>query len=206
MIDIGAHRARPAGPPGPNRGGNVVDDRYRGIAGPNAPRDAVGKMGLVDDHEKFGRGLLNSSGGFPDTPRDHRKLLDARRQSYNRQLFDRKQRRQSFTRHRLAADALKPHGAAEALAQHLHQVGAKPIPRFLRRDQEYFSRDVGGCSRLHHAGKPVTKRPAVSAASIMACGSTTIVLPETTAIPASRAAAAPSMVCGPMVGRSKRKS
>jgi hypothetical protein len=45
-----------------------------------------------------------------------------------------------------------------------------------------------------------------SAASIMACGSATIVLPAMTAMPASPAPRAPSMVRGPIVGRSKRKS
>src|ERR1700737_1738867 len=206
MIDIGAHRARPAGPPRPNRGRNVVDNRNRGIAGPNPPCHPMGKIGAVDDHENVGRGFRHGSGGFPDTPQDHGELLHDRPQSHNRQLFDRKQRRQSFARHRLSADAFKPHRAAEALAQHLHQVGAKPIPRFLGRDQEYFSRDVGGCSRLHPAGNPDPKRPAPPAASLMAWGWTTIVLRETIAIPASRAAASPSMVCGPIVGRSKRKS
>ena len=78
-----------------------------------------------------------------------------------------------------AADALEPHGVAEALAQHLHQVGAEPVAGFLRRDQKYLSRDVGGRARRHHAGRPVTKRPALSAASIIACGSATIVLPAT---------------------------
>ena len=36
MIDIDAHRARPAGPPRPDRGRDVVDDRDRGIAGADA--------------------------------------------------------------------------------------------------------------------------------------------------------------------------
>ena len=92
---------------------------------------------------------------------------------------------QTLARHRPAADAFEPHRAAEALAQHLHQAGAEPIAGFLGRDQEYVSRDVGCGSRRRHAARPVTKRPAASAASIMACGSTTIVLPATIAIPAS---------------------
>src|SRR6266481_7829151 len=139
-------------------------------------------------------------------PQDHGELFYNRRQSHDRELLDRKKRCQSFARHRLAADALEFHGAAEALAQYLHQAGAEPVARFLRRDQKYLPRDIAGCSPRDHADKPVTKRPAASAASTTACGSTTIVLPATIAIPASCAAAAPSTVRGPMVGRSKRRS
>src|SRR2546429_518730 len=86
--------------------------------------------------------------------------------------------------------------AAQALPHYLDQAGAEPVARFLRRDQKYLSRDIAGCSPRDHADKPVTKRPAASAASITACGSTTIVLPATIAIPASFAAAAPSTVRG----------
>src|SRR6266566_8309737 len=139
-------------------------------------------------------------------PQDHGELFYNRRQSHDRQLLDRKQRRQPLARHQLAADALEFHGAAEALAQNLHQTGAEPVARFFRRDQKYLSRDIAGCSPRDHADKPVTKSPAASAASITACGSTTIVLPATIAIPASFATAAPSTVRGPRVGRSKRRS
>src|SRR6266550_5710117 len=139
-------------------------------------------------------------------PQDHGELFYNRRQSHDRELLDRKQRCQPLARHRLAADALEFHGAAEALAQYLHQAGAEPVARFLRCDQKYLPRDIAGCSSRDHADKPVTKRPAASAASITAWGSTMIVLPATIAIPASFAAAAPSTVRGPMVGRSKRRS
>src|SRR5258708_19548616 len=166
----------------------------------------MGEIGTVDDHENIGRGVRRGGGGRRDQPQDLRKLRYYRGEPYDRQFLDTKQRRQPLAHHRLAADALEPHGAAEALAQHLHQAGAEPIPRFLRRDQEYFSRHIGGWSGRCHAGKPVTNRPAASAASIIACGSTVIVLPAMIAIPASFAAAAPSTVRGPMVGRSKRKS
>ena len=122
------------------------------------------KSGL-NDHQKVRRGYRHRSGGLPDKPQKLRQVLTTAK-SHDRQFFDRKQRRQSFARHRLSADALEPDGAAEPLAQHLHQVGAKPISQFLRRDQKYLSRDVRGCRRRHHAGKPVTKRLAASAASI----------------------------------------
>ena len=65
------------------------------------------------------------------------------------------------------ADAFELDGVAKPLAQHLHQVGAEPVAQFLRRDQKYLSRDVRGCRRRDHAGRPVTKRLAASAASII---------------------------------------
>src|SRR6266704_719123 len=205
MIDIAKHRARPAGPPRPDRGRYVVDDRDGGIAGPNAPRHPVGEIGAVDDDENVRRCLRHRIRGLADAPQDHRQLLHDRRQAHDRQFFDRKQRRQPLARHRLAADTFKPHRAAEALAQHLHQAGAQPITGFLGRNQKDMSRD-GVCVRRHHAGSPVTKRPAASAVSIMAWGSTTMVLPAMIAIPPSPALTAPSTVRGPTVGRSKRKS
>ncbi len=57
VIDIDAHRLRPAGPPCPDRGRDIVDDRDRGIARTHAPRHPVGEVGTVDDDEYVGRGL-----------------------------------------------------------------------------------------------------------------------------------------------------
>ena len=111
-----------------------------------------------------------------------------------------------YVDHVMALLPFEPDGAAQPLAQDLHQVGAEPIARFFRCDQKYPSRHLGRCWLRHHAGRPVTNSFAASAASITACGSTTTVLPATIAIPASWATAAPSTVRGPIVGRSKRKS
>ena len=61
VIDIGAHRACPAGPPRPDRGRHVIDDRDRGIAGPNASCHPMGEVGAVDDHEDIGRGSATAS-------------------------------------------------------------------------------------------------------------------------------------------------
>ena len=91
MIDIGAHRARAAGPPRPDRRRDVIDDRDRGIAGPNAPCHPMGKIRTIDDHKNIGRGRRHRDSGFPDTPQDHRELFYNRRQSHDRQLLDRKQ-------------------------------------------------------------------------------------------------------------------
>jgi hypothetical protein len=168
VIDVAQHRARPARPPRPDRRRYVINDRQRGIAGPDPPCHPMGEVGTVDDHKNVRRGLRHRDGGLPDHPQKPRQLLHDRRKSHDRQFFDRKQRGQSFARHRLPADAFEPDGVAKALAQYLHQVRAKPVARFLRRDQKYLSRNIRGCRRRHHAGRPVTKRLAASAVSITA--------------------------------------
>ena len=68
---------------------------------------------------------------------------------------------QAFARHRAAADALEPHRAAKALAQHLHQIGAEAIAGFFRRDQKDLPLHPGGVARRRHAGKPWMNRPAL---------------------------------------------
>ena len=138
---------------------------------------------------------------------DLRQLLHDRRQSHDRQLLDRKQRRQSFARHRLAADAFEADGIAETLAQHLHQVGAEPVAGFLGRDQENPSPDIrrlraraitpAARSRKGRRRRRPRSRPA--ARRQWCCR-------RRSAMPASCAAAAPSTVLGPIVGRSKRRS
>src|SRR5580700_3011026 len=166
----------------------------------------MGEIRTVDDHENVGCTLRDGFGGLADQPQQLRQLLYHRRQSHDRQLLDGEARDEPLARHLLAADTLESDGVAETLAQHLHQIGAEPVAGFFRRDQKDFSRDAGGWSRGHHAERPVRNRAAASAFSIIACGSTTSVLPATIATPASFAAAAPSTVCGPIVGRSKRRS
>ncbi|OIQ65062.1 hypothetical protein GALL_533810 [mine drainage metagenome] len=75
----------------------------------------MGKIGAVDDHEDVRLRTHDRADGFPDKAQHLRQLLHDRRQADDRELFDRKQRRQPLARHRLAADALEPHRAAETL-------------------------------------------------------------------------------------------
>jgi hypothetical protein len=172
MIDIGQHGARPARPPRPDRGRNIIDDRDARIARTHPARHAMGEIGAVDDDEDVRPGLDDIGRGFADQPQDLRQLLHHRRQADDRQFLDRKARGQPLARHRPAADAFEPYRATEALAQHLHQIGAEPVAGLFGRDQEDCSLWRG--ARRHHAPMPCTNRPALSAASIMACGSTTI--------------------------------
>src|SRR5439155_27269397 len=206
VIDIFQHRARPPGPPRPHRGRHIIDDRNPGIFGANAFGDAVGEVRTVDDDENIRRRFRHRNGGFLDQPEDLRQVLDDGGKSDNREYLARKQRLQAFARHRATTDAFEPNPVAKALAQHFHQIGTEAIAGLFRRDQKYPPLHPGGGARRRHAGKPWMNKSALSAASIMACESAAIVWPAITAMPASPARAAPSMVLAPTAGRSKRKS
>ena len=57
VVDIGAHLARPPGPPGPDARADVVDDREVRPAPAHARGDRVGEIRAVDDdeHVRLGR-------------------------------------------------------------------------------------------------------------------------------------------------------
>ncbi len=168
----------------------------------HAPRHAMGEVGTVDDDEDVRRSRYHGSSRSPDQPQDLWQLRDDRGKPDDRELLDRKQRVQSLARHGAAADAFELDGAAEPLAQHFHEARPEPVAGFFGGDQENPPPDACYRPRRAHAATPTMNKPALSAASIMACASAAIVLPATTAIPASPAFAAPSTVRGPMVGRS----
>ncbi len=202
VIDIGPHRARPARPPRPDGRRDVVDDRNPRRTGAHAFGDAMGEIGAVDDDENVGRRLDHGIGRLADAPQDRRQLPDHGGKPDDRQFLDRKARGEPLARHGTAADAFELYGATEPLAQHLHQIGAEAIAGFLRRDQENLPPGDGVGARSVHADRPVTNRPALSAASIMACASATNAWPAATAMPARPASAAPSTVREPTAGRS----
>src|SRR5579872_1483185 len=162
----------------------------------------MSEVGTVDDDEHVGPCSHHRGNGLPDQAQDLRQLLDHGGKADDRQLFNRKQRLQALSRHCEPTDTFECNGIAEALAKHLHQMRAQPIAGFLCCDQKNLARDPAICGRRHQEARPVTKRPASSAASIMACASATTVFPATTATPESPAAAAPSTVRGPMAGKS----
>ena len=66
VIDVAAHGARAAGPPCPHGGRDIVDDRYRRRPRPDLPRDAMGKVGTVDDHQDIGGRHDGGIGSFTD--------------------------------------------------------------------------------------------------------------------------------------------
>src|SRR5207253_1935692 len=170
--------------------------------GTHAFGDAMGEVGAVDDDEDVGCCCDDGFRRLADAPQDRRQLPDDSGEADDGQFLDRKTRGQPLDRHGTAANSLELHGTAETLAQHLHQIGAEPVAGFFRRDQENLSPATWACARRAHVARPVTNKPALSAASIMACGSAAMVLPAPTAMPDSAALATPSTVRGPMTGRS----
>src|SRR5204863_8564305 len=99
-------------------------------------------------------------------------------------------------------------------AERHHQARSQHIRGWLARHQEHVELRALEHSRrrVHDAppgfgpGTPMTNRPARSAACVTRSGSAMIVSPATTAIPASPARVAASIVLGPIVGRSTRRS
>jgi hypothetical protein len=87
----------------------------------------MGKVGTIDDHKNVRLRTHDCADGFPDKTQNLRQLFYDSRKAYDRELLDRKQRRQPFARHRLAANALEPDGVAKALTQDLHEMRTKPV-------------------------------------------------------------------------------
>ncbi len=201
MVDIPAHGAGPARSPRPDRRRDVIHDRDRRISLADAPCHTMGKIRTVDDHQHVGLRLQGRLRDLADAPQDQRQFPRDRGQPHDRELLDRKQRRQSLRSHVTATNPGECHIAAAARAQRRHQRTAEPIAGFFGRDQEDLARQL-----CHLAGTPVTNRPALSAMAIMVCGSATMARPATIATPDNPAAIAPSMVFGPKVGRSNRRS
>src|SRR5690606_28249242 len=111
----------------------------------------------------------------------------------NGEVINAEQRRQSFRRHFKPTDTAKNEILFFRL-QRPHQRRPQAVAGFLARDQK----------NLHMSRIPITNKPALSAASISACGSATMVPPAMTAMPFRPACVAPSTVRGPIEGRSKR--
>src|SRR5262249_17698742 len=154
-------------------------------------------------HPCFGRGAQERQ-DFWKAPRDGAETDE-------REVVNRIEARDAFCRHFAAAHPCKAHPAVGAQPQCAHQRGAESIARLLggdEKDVEEFRWTNGprthppaACSR-----RPRTNSRARSAMVPMRSGSATIVLPATTAMPARPARAAPSTVCGPIEGKSTRRS
>ena len=72
VIDITAHGARPARPPCPDRGRDVIDDRDRRRRRAHAARDPVGEIRAVDDDESVGTRCDDGVRGLADAAQNHR--------------------------------------------------------------------------------------------------------------------------------------
>src|SRR4051794_4460336 len=74
VVDVAAHRARTAWPPGPDRGSNVVYYRNRWIADADPLGHPQRKIGAVDDHENIRRCFYDGISSRTDQPQQFRQL------------------------------------------------------------------------------------------------------------------------------------
>src|SRR5262249_1102887 len=129
----------------------------------------------------------------------------------NRKIAEREQARHAFSRHVSAAHAGELNTPLRALPDGCDERGTQSVAGFLAGNQKNVrTHPVRTHRGLNHGAAPgstpTTKMLARLADSIRRAGSATMVLPATTAMPASPARMTPSTVRGPIEGRSKRRS
>src|SRR5580704_12710632 len=208
LIDISAHGARAAGPPRPDRGRDVIEDRDFGREPAHAAGDPMGEIGTIDDHQRIrsrgdhgGRGLANPA-------KNHRQPARDRRNTHDRKLVDGEWADNAGSRHGTSADAVERQCTAVARFERTSQCSAERIAGFFGSDD--IKRKRSGLRLAPHRAAssptPATKIFSRSAAAMTSAASAMMVLPAATAMPASPARATPSMVRGPIEGRSKRRS
>ena len=67
LIDISAHGAGAAGPPRPDRGRDVIEDRNFGREPAHAAGNPVGEIGTVDDHQSVRARRDHGGGGLRES-------------------------------------------------------------------------------------------------------------------------------------------
>src|SRR5712691_8735342 len=213
QVDRAAHGRRPARSPYPNGRRDIFHDRETGQAPAHARGDSVGEVGRIDKDEHIGRRGRDRRDGLAQPSQDGRKPGQDRADPDGHQVPDRKKTCQARFTHARPADTAERHRALLDLRQRVHQTSAEEIARGLAGDQKHseLSRLAGTSSSIHNrspdkAGTPTTNSRARSAACATRSGSAMIVPPATAATPARPARATPSIVCGPIEGRSNRRS
>jgi hypothetical protein len=155
------------------------------------------EIGAVDGDEHIRSGLDHGGGGFLDPALEVEIFRQHLGQTHDAEFFHRKSAGQAPGLHLGPADAVEGDAGHEGF-QPGHQRPAKPVARRLARQNE----------GAHQPARSRTQRksPRSRAAATVASRSSTMTPPASMTIPSSPAAAAPSIVRGPMVGRSMRRS
>src|ERR1700722_4864581 len=174
----------------------------------HAAGDPVGEIGAVDDHQRIRARGDHGGGGLTNPAEDQRQPARDRRNAHDRKRVDGEWTDDAGGRHGASANAVERRRAAVPRLQGTNQCGAERIAGFLRGDD--IERERPGFRLLpHRAGSsptPATKTFSRSAIAMTSAASAMMVEPAATATPASPARAAPSIVRGPIEGRSKRRS
>src|SRR3974390_2184366 len=204
MVNVPSPRARAARTPCPDRGADIIDYRNRRRAGAHAPCHTMREVRTVDDDKRIRLGCDDRMGGFTNAGKNLRQAGWDGGKADDGKIAKRKQTRYALRGHLGSADAGKSHLWIPA-SEGADQRSTQAIPRiFASHQKKMRPRSAAHCSLP--AGKPITKKPAKSVVVTTPSGSAIIVEPATTAMPARRARATPSMVFGPIEGRSKRRS
>ena len=205
MIHIGAHFLCAARTPRPYAGRNIIDDRDFLCALFDASGNRVGEFRAVynDNHIRL---KLNGRVNRLINPfKNHRQPGKHRNNAHNRHVFQRKQAVQALRLHMIAADARPDRLVRQLRGQRLHQRAAKKIAGMLPGDKKNTLANAHRPLPYDASvakSTPTRNSPSASACSNVRLRSAISVCPAATAIPASLAFLASSMVRGPMVGRS----
>src|SRR5262245_878844 len=201
LIHISAHGSRAPRTPCPDGRTDIVDDWNIACVRPHAFGHAMGKLGTVDDDQSIGLRRNHSVGRFTNALQDFWQARRNCRKADDRKIPERKKARHARSGQVSTADSGKLNAPIGALPDRVHERGTQSITGFFPGDQKNM--------RTHGSvpdGTPTAKIALRSASSMSRAGSATMVLPASTAMPASPARTAPSTVCGPIDGRSNRRS
>ena len=126
-IEVKRHGAGTPGATGPHLGRNVVDGDDPRRDALEAPRDAMRKIGAVDQHDRIGLNLHRIVRGLSHARQDFRNARHHFAQAHHRRGIERIKALQTLRRHRFAADANDLHGAAGQRLERGHQLRTKLV-------------------------------------------------------------------------------
>src|ERR1700722_12167289 len=202
-IDVSQHRLGAAGPPRPDAGTDVIDDRQSRQRRPDTAGDAMSEVRAVDDNEDIGPVGDDHLSGPADARHKGRQPGQHRQDAHDGDVADRKQAFEALGLHSLATDAGEDDVARPCFAERPHELEAELVARV-------FAGDESHAQWVHPAGSgyanPATNRPAAAALRAQSARSSTSTRPAAIATPRSCALTAPSIVFGPTAGMSSLRS
>src|SRR5690606_35220882 len=160
--DIGVHVDRPAWPPRPDAGANVVNGRDVGLKRPHLLGHAQRKIWTIDGDKTVRLRLCDRSCGLPDTPHQARQIAEHRRDTHNGNLGCIEIRTQPELLKTEPADADEFHLTARLPRECAHQIRGQNVSRlFSGYDSHTQWRHLAHRSRP--SSYPRRKRPSSSA-------------------------------------------
>ena len=188
-------RARPAGPPGPDGGRDIVDDGKARQALAHALGDGMSEVRAVDDDERVRRPATMASTASPGARIDRREAGDDGGEPHHGDIVERKQAREAVGAIAGPPTPRKPRARAiaQAGAAACHQLEAELVAGMLADDEG----DVERCARSSRLARPDEEAEAIGLRDASPGRSTSSTAPASTAMPASPAAAARPTVRAP---------